>query len=55
LETAHPAKFVEDVEGILGRQITIPDNLLALKGKEKRSIQMSKEYEGFKDWLLNRK
>jgi len=54
LETAHPAKFVEDVEEILGRGITIPDSLRMLRGKEKESIKITSSYEDFKEWLLHR-
>ena len=53
LETAHPAKFVEDVEKILERRITIPDSFVVLAKKEKKSVKMTKKYEDFKEWLLH--
>lgn len=52
LETAHPAKFVEDVEQILGHRIHVPERLSALEGKQKVSIEMQTDYAGFKEWLL---
>ena len=54
LETAHPAKFVEDVEEILGRSIIVPDSLRMLRGKEKESVKITSIYEDFKEWLLYR-
>lgn len=56
LETAHPAKFVEDVEEILGRSITVPDSLqmLMFNGIEKKSVKITSSYEDFKEWLLHR-
>lgn len=53
LETAHPAKFVEDVEKILERRITVPDSFAVLAKKEKKSVKMTKEYDDFKEWLLH--
>ena len=53
LETAHPAKFLETVESILGQSVTIPEKLQAFMKGEKRSIAMSKEFEDFKKLLLN--
>jgi len=52
LETAHPAKFVDDVERILGHGINIPERLSVLEHKQKVSIEMQTDYAGFKDWLL---
>ena len=53
LETAHPAKFVEDVEQILGRKIPVPERLAELESKSKNAVKMSADYASFKDWLLN--
>ena len=52
LETAHPTKFVEDVEQILGRQIPIPQRLADLTNKEKHAVLMSTEFQDFKNWML---
>lgn len=53
LETAHPAKFVEEVEQILERKISIPARLADLENKEKRAITITPEYGVFKNWLLS--
>ena len=52
LETAHPAKFLEDVEGILGRKIDIPPALSALIDSPKNSVPMDTDYATFKSWLI---
>ena len=51
-ETAHPAKFKEKVDEILGADIQIPDRLAAFMRGEKQSVAMSKEFADFKDYLL---
>lgn len=53
LETAHPAKFVEDVEQILGREIPVPERLSELENKQKHAVNMAADYASFKYWLLN--
>ncbi len=52
LETAHPAKFKDTVEGILGESINIPEKLQAFMRGEKQSIPMSKEFAAFKQYLM---
>lgn len=52
LETAHPAKFLETVEGIIDAKIEIPSKLQAFMKGEKQSIELSKDFEGFKKYLL---
>lgn len=52
LETAHPAKFLEEVETILGQNIEIPAALAALSDKEKSAIPMQADYPEFKTWLM---
>jgi threonine synthase len=53
LETAHPAKFLEDMERVLGQSIEVPERLAALADMPKVAIAMGKDYEGFKDWLMD--
>ena len=53
LETAHPSKFIDDVENILNTKIAIPKRLAALKNEEKKSILMNTSFKPFKNWLLN--
>ena len=53
LETAHPAKFKEDMEDILGAEIEVPERLAALADQEKVAQNMPTTYNTFKDWLLH--
>ena len=52
LETAHPAKFLPDVEGVLGQKIEVPERLQVLANKKKDAILRGIDFESFKDWLL---
>ena len=52
-ETAHPAKFKEKVDDILGIDTTIPERLAAFMRGEKKNISISKEFTEFKTLLLN--
>lgn len=51
-ETAHPAKFKEKVDQILGIDVGIPDRLAAFMRGEKQSVAMSKDFADFKAYLL---
>ncbi len=52
LETAHPAKFLPDVESILNKKIDVPERLAALSDKKKESILRGIDFESFKSFLL---
>lgn len=52
LETAHPAKFLEKVEEILNEKIEIPEKLQSFMKGTKQSIEMSKDFESFKSFLM---
>jgi threonine synthase len=52
-ETAHPAKFKEKVDDILGIDVAIPDRLAAFMKGEKQSVPMTREFEDFKQFLLH--
>ncbi len=54
LATAHPVKFGEIVEPLIGQPVEIPQRLLDVLGTEKRSIPMSKDFPVFKNWLLHK-
>ena len=54
LGTAHPAKFLDDVESILGRSIDIPERLAKLKNENKVAHKMAPSFEALKAWLFNR-
>ena len=51
-ETAHPAKFKEKVDQILGIDVEIPDRLAAFMKGQKQSIPMMKDFADFKAYLL---
>ncbi len=51
LETAHPSKFLPDVERILNHKIEVPERLAILSEKEEDSVLMGIEFEPFKAWL----
>ena len=53
LETAHPAKFLETVEGIIGDQVEIPVKLQEFMKGTKQSIPMAKDFVSFKEYLMN--
>lgn len=53
LETAHPAKFLDTVEAIIGQSVTIPEKLQAFMKGEKKSIEMNKSFTDFKKLLLS--
>ena len=55
LETAHPAKFTETVESVLGEgTVLLPEKLVAFMKGEKLSIRLSTEFADFKQFLLNK-
>ncbi|APQ16277.1 threonine synthase [Maribacter hydrothermalis] len=51
LETAHPVKFLDIVEGTLNEKLEIPAQIEKVMGKTKKSIKIS-TYDGLKDFLL---
>lgn len=52
LETAHPTKFIDDVERVIGRRIELPEQLEKIKNKQKESVKMLSDFADFKSWLL---
>lgn len=54
LETAHPAKFLETVEGIIGEKVDIPPKLQEFLKGEKQSVPLTKDFAAFKAFLLQR-
>jgi threonine synthase len=54
LETAHPAKFKGTVDSILGTNIEIPAKLQAFMKGTKQSIELEKDFESFKAFLMGR-
>ena len=53
LETAHPSKFIDEVEKVLERKIDIPERLAILADKKKEAVFMKPEFDDFKTWLLD--
>jgi threonine synthase len=51
LETAHPVKFLETIEDVIGKKIQLPPDTEALKHREKKAVQIS-DYEDLKNFLL---
>ncbi len=51
-ETAHPAKFKEKVDNILGIDVEIPDRLAAFMKGKKQSVPMTKDFSDFKAYLM---
>jgi threonine synthase len=51
-ETAHPAKFKEKVDDILGIDVEIPERLAAFMRGQKQSVPMSKDFANFKAFLM---
>lgn len=54
LETAHPSKFIEDVESILQKSIPVPERLAILSTAKKEAVEMPNSYAEFKTWLMKR-
>lgn len=52
LETAHPAKFLEKVENILQSKVEIPLRLQEFMKGKKQSVEIGKDFDGFKAFLL---
>ena len=51
-ETAHPAKFKEKVDDILGIDVEIPERLANFMKGQKQSVSMSKDFTDFKQYLM---
>lgn len=53
LETAHPAKFPEEIEKILGFDPALPQSLAGLEDKPESFKHVDNSYEAFKQFLVN--
>lgn len=51
-ETAHPAKFKEKVDEILGIDVEIPERLANFMKGTKQSVAMTKDFADFKAYLM---
>jgi threonine synthase len=52
LETAHPAKFRETVEEVIGKPVEIPQRLAAFEHREKESTAIKAAFPEFKEYLF---
>jgi threonine synthase len=56
LETAHPAKFTDTVESIVGKgNLPMPERLLEFMKGEKKTVSIGTEFGVFKEYLLSGK
>ena len=53
-ETAHPAKFKDTVDSIIGAEVEIPERLAAFMKGDKKSVEMGKSFAEFKEYLISR-
>jgi len=53
LETAHPAKFRESVEEVIGSAVELPQRLAAFANKEKKTVLIPADFQIFKNYLQN--
>jgi threonine synthase len=52
LGTAHPLKFYDVVEPVIGQKIPIPESIHHLMGAKKQSLRMSSDFVDLKQYLL---
>ncbi|MFT4654399.1 MAG: threonine synthase, partial [Patiriisocius sp.] len=53
LGTAHPAKFRETVENVLGQPIALPEALAKASAKEAYSVDVNNSYEALKAHMFS--
>lgn len=53
LETAHPVKFPDVVEEVIGEKIPVPERAKYLLGKQKEAVTLAADFEKVKAWLLD--
>ena len=51
LETAHPIKFLDVVEPVIGEKLVIPDNISSILNKQKDTTEIS-TYNELKNYLF---
>lgn len=53
LETAHPAKFTETVEAVIGKgKVKLPAKLAEFMKGEKQSVELENNYQKFRNYLV---
>ena len=53
LETAHPAKFPDEIKNLLGIDPELPESMKDLARREGSAMSMSKDFSAFKKYLQN--
>ncbi len=53
LETAHPAKFPEQIVKLIDVNVELPDSLANLEGKQENFDKLKNNYSDFKKYLVN--
>ncbi len=53
LETAHPAKFPEEIQNLLGFDPDLPESLNGLEDKQEKFGKIANDYHQFKSYLQN--
>jgi threonine synthase len=53
LETAHPAKFPEEIQKLLGLNIPVPESMKNIDQREGSAVSITNDYEEFKNHLQN--
>jgi threonine synthase len=53
LETAHPAKFPEEINKLLGFDPQLPPSLEGLENKKEQYDKIENDYQAFKNYLIN--
>lgn len=53
METAHPAKFLQTVEKIIAQKVEIPQKLQEFMKGKKQSLELPKDFDTFKKYLLS--
>lgn len=52
LETAHPGKFKPTIDRVMNTDLQLPEKLKAFMKGEKQSVELPKDFESFKAYLL---
>ncbi len=52
LSTAHPAKFWDVVQPIVGDALTMPDILQQALNKQKRAVPMANDFDSLSEFLM---
>jgi len=52
LSTAHPCKFPDVFPDSIAGKVDVPEQVKELSKKQKQSVALGKDFDGFKDYLL---